>query len=773
MLGAKEFNFKERASLIALNMDKIKQCCKLSLAHDFIEQFPHSYDTTVGEKGGQMSGGQRQRIAIARALMKDPSIILLDEATSALDSTSEKVVQEALDKAAENRTTFVIAHRLSTIKDADMIVVMNKGFICETGTYEELVAKQGDFYALVKAQGLRGANDRPRVTTTSKEETKEVIKADVVKAETIKRTKVPITKWPIARLFKMQKNDWPLLTIGFIGACANGAIFPLYTVILSQILTVFAGTHDEVVEKSTFWVYMFLVLAVCAFVALFTQVACFSISGERLTVMIRNSMFKGILEKEIGFFDEPLHNSGTLSAQLSEEADKIRSLTGQLMGVIIQSLATVATGLGIAFYHNAELTALIAIAVPLIIFMGIMRKRVMEGMTKKLRDEYQKASTIACDAVQNIRTVLSLNREEAFLDYFEHRTEKPHQEALKSTLTSSVYFAISQAAMFFVLAYAFWLASLYLIAGKIGFEDLFGVIFPVVFSMTGIGQALAQLSVMSRAAVAAQVYFEIVDRESAINSLQDAGEKPVDVQGTATLNNVEFYYPNRKDMKILKGITENFEVGKTTALVGQSGSGKSTIIQLLERFYDPTAGNVACENVDLKKWQPKYLRDQMALVSQDPILFRGTINENIAFGADMIDREKVEKCARQANIFDFIDNLPEKFDTLIGNTTASGGQKQRIVIARALYRDPKFLLLDESTSALDTESEKIVQKALEEASQNRTTIVIAHRLSTIQDAHKIIVLKNGEIIEIGTHDELYAKNGNYTILVDQQKLSTN
>ena len=178
------------------------------------------------------------------------------------------------------------------------------------------------------------------------------------------------------------------------------------------------------------------------------------------------------------------------------------------------------------------------------------------------------------------------------------------------------------------------------------------------------------------------------------------------------------------------------------------------------------------ESINLKEWSVPYLRNQMALVSQDPILFRGSIYENIAFGQDVIDKELVKKSAEQANISGFIESLPEQYDTMINNTAASGGQKQRIVIARALYRNPKYLLLDEATSALDTESEKIVQAAIEGASQNRTTIVIAHRLSTVQDAHKIIVMDKGIVKEVGTHDALYDQGGIYKTLVDQQKLQS-
>eukprot|EP00835_Amoeboradix_gromovi_P000346 NODE_12_length_45166_cov_0.552511.p1 type:complete len:1242 gc:universal NODE_12_length_45166_cov_0.552511:5467-9192(+) len=759
------FGLVDFSSDVNSNMNKIEECSKMALAHDFIQQFPDKYLTPVGEKGGQLSGGQKQRIAIARSMIKNPSILLLDEATSALDSTSERVVQEALDTASANRTTVAIAHRLSTIKDADKIIVMGKGSVLEQGNYNELLQVQGEFYKLVQAQGLRG-------DTVEKEEPADLkVKEEQINvaAKEVLAESIPINKWPLMRLFKLQKAEIPLLVLGSIGAILNGALFPVFNLFFSQILSVFAKPQSEIQEQANFWSIMFIVLAVVAFLANFSQNACFTLSGERLTFRIRQSLFKLYMQQDIAYFDDPVHSSGALSTSIAEDAEKIKGLTGELMGIILQFTSTVVCGLGIGFYHNAELTALILIVMPFAAAQGFMEIKVLEGFNKQQKIFYASASTIATDALGNIRTVLSLNRQNEFLSMYGKRTELPHNMAVKGGFTTALLYAFSQASTYLVMAYAFWIGSVWLINDRISSKDMFVVIFSIIFSAMGLGQVLSQAKNIFKAASAAKSYFELMDRVPPIK-YDDNGDKPVDIQGKIALQHVEFRYPQRMNSLVINNIDYVFEPGKTTALVGSSGSGKSTVIQLLERFYDPLKGNITNENINEKDWNLKFLRDQIAIVSQDPVLFRGTIYENIGFGALELNKERAVECAKMANIHSFIDGLPEKYDSLINNTTASGGQKQRIVIARALYKNPKYLLLDEATSALDTESERIVQEALDVASKDRTTIVIAHRLSTIQNAHKIIVMAQGEIIEIGTHDELYRKGGVYTTLVNQQKL---
>lgn len=277
----------------------------------------------------------------------------------------------------------------------------------------------------------------------------------------------------------------------------------------------------------------------------------------------------------------------------------------------------------------------------------------------------------------------------------------------------------------------------------------------------------------AKAKVAAISIFEVLDRKPEIDATDNEGkDRPTPVKGEAKFEGVHFNYPARPDVHILRGLDMSIYSGKTIALVGSSGSGKSTVIALLLRWYDVNSGKVDVEKVDVKNWNLEYLRSNISLVGQEPVLFDLTIGENIAYGKEGCSQEEIEQASKNANIYNFITSLPDKYDTRVGEkgTQLSGGQKQRIAIARALIRSPKLLLLDEATSALDSESEKVVQNALDKASKNRTTLTIAHRLSTIQDADLILVCKKGKIIESGKHMELISQQGLYYELVNKQTL---
>nr|CAB3478026.1 unnamed protein product [Digitaria exilis] len=311
--------------------------------------------------------------------------------------------------------------------------------------------------------------------------------------------------------------------------------------------------------------------------------------------------------------------------------------------------------------------------------------------------------------------------------------------------------------------------------GKTTFPDVFKVFFALVLATIGVSQASALASDATKARDSAISIFSILDRKSKIDSSSDDGMVPENVTGNIDFNNVSFKYPSRPDVQIFSDFTLHIPSGKTVALVGESGSGKSTIIALLERFYDPDSGGISLDGVEIKSLKVSWLRDQMGLVGQEPVLFNDTIRVNITYGkSGEVTEEEVMAVAKAANAHEFISGLPQGFDTVVGEKgiQLSGGQKQRVAIARAIIKDPKILLLDEATSALDAESERIVQDAMDRVMVSRTTVVVAHRLSTIKGADMIAVLKEGKIVEKGRHEALMRiKGGAYASLVELRSKS--
>ncbi|KAK7047498.1 tRNA N6-adenosine threonylcarbamoyltransferase, partial [Halocaridina rubra] len=789
------------------SMRDIEDAAKEANAHDFIMKLPQKYETNVGERGGQISGGQKQRIAIARALVKRPKILLLDEATSALDNQSEAIVQKALDKVRRGRTTIIVAHRLSTIRTADKIVVFDKGQIEEEGTHDELMKLQGLYHKLVTAQinplGLAEQKDDQEnewsdeiedvvsVAELSQEIVEDISykspatlgRSPSIRHSTLRRrtSSVKSTKSaksvikekdeeyeivPISRILRLNSPEWPLIVLGVIAAAIQGTSMPIYAILFGEVFgTLALADPNEARDEINFYSLMFLIMGIVAAISMFLQAYMFSLSGEKLTSRIRKETFAAMLRQEMGWFDEEKNSVGALCSRLSGDASAVQGATGSRVGTIVQAITTLGISIAIALYYDWRLGLVTFPFIPFVLIAVFLQSKILMGQSVTETKVLEEAGKIAIEAITNIRTVASLHQEKQFASLYSLALLEPHQKALKKSHLRGGAFGFAQAMPFFAYGAVMFYGGHLVDVDKINFEDVFKVAEALILGTMMVGQAVAFAPNYSKAKVSASKIFALLERKPAIDTSAGTGLRLSGHVERIELKDVHFSYPTRPNTTILSGLSVAVEKGKTLALVGSSGCGKSTIIGLLERFYDANKGHVCVNGQDVQGLNVGCVRKQLGLVSQEPVLFDLSIAENIAYGDNSrkVREQEIIAAAKQANIHTFVDSLPEKYETRVGakGTQLSGGQKQRIAIARALIRNPDVLLLDEATSALDTESEKVVQEALERAQEGRTSIVIAHRLSTIQGADVIAVVQGGKVVETGNHTELIHKKGPY------------
>uniref|UniRef100_A0A8C4NZR3 ATP-binding cassette, sub-family B (MDR/TAP), member 11a n=1 Tax=Dicentrarchus labrax TaxID=13489 RepID=A0A8C4NZR3_DICLA len=785
-----------------VTMEDIIQAAKEANAYNFIMDLPQKFDTMVGEGGGQMSGGQKQRIAIARALIRNPRILLLDMATSALDNESEAVVQEALDKVRMGRTTISIAHRLSTIRNADVIIGFDHGQAVEKGTHSELIERQGVYFTLVTLQ-----NEGPSNTTN--ETISEALEDFVLKARSFSRGSsgsrrssvrlrsqsklssnfVPdtlpdgliistehddpdehVTPAPVARILKYNQSEWPYMLVGSLGAALNGSVNPIYAVLFSQILGTFAIPDlNEQREQINGICVLFCIVAVISFFSQFLQGFAFAKSGELLTRRLRKVGFQAMLRQEIGWFDDPRNSPGALTTRLATDASMVKGATGSQIGMIVSSLTNIGASFIIAFYFSWKLTLVIMCFLPLIGLSGVFQAKMLTGFENEDKKAMEVAGQVSSEALANIRTIAGLAKESSFVESYEQKLELPYKSGKKRAKIYGLCFGFAQCVIFMAYAASFRYGGHLVSSEGLSYMLVFRVISAVVISGTALGRASSFTPDYAKAKTAAAQFFKLLDRVPKISMSHTDGEKWDNFRGEIQFLNCKFTYPTRPDIQVLNDLVVSVKPGQTLAFVGSSGCGKSTSVQLLERFYDPDEGQVLIDGRPSQSVNVPFLRSQIGIVSQEPVLFDCSIAENIQYGNNTcsVSMEEIIESSKKAYLHDFVMTLPDKYETQVGaqGSQLSRGQKQRIAIARAIVRNPKILLLDEATSALDTESEKTVQSALDEARKGRTCIVIAHRLSTIQTADIIAVMSQGAVIEQGTHDDLMAKKGAYYKLV--------
>ncbi|ODA79660.1 hypothetical protein RJ55_05254 [Drechmeria coniospora] len=782
-------------------------------AHDFITSLPEGYETNVGERGFLLSGGQKQRIAIARAVVSDPKILLLDEATSALDTKSEGVVQAALETAAAGRTTITIAHRLSTIRDAHNIVVMSDGRIVEQGTHDELLEKKSAYWNLVSAQHIATAetmtaeeeeelNRKEEELLVRKMSNKEGgyvadpdddIAAKLGRTSTQKSassvalqrgTPEETKKYGVWTLMKVimsfNKPEWQLMVIGLVFSAICGGGNPVSAVFFAKQITILSqpvtpSNSEQIKEDSDFWSAMYVMLAFVQFISFSVQGIAFARCSERLVHRVRDRAFRAMLRQDVSFFDKDENTAGALTSFLSTETTHVAGLSGVTLGTLLMMATTLIVACTVSLAIGWKLSLVCISTIPILLGCGFFRFWMLAHFQRRSKKAYASSATFASEAISAIRTVAALTREQDVLNMYKDALAVQQRNSLISVLKSSALYAASQSLLFLVFALGFWYGGTLIGKGEYDMFQFFLCFMAIIFGAQSAGTIFSFAPDMGKAHHAAQELKELFDRQPTIDSWSEEGARLEEVEGHIEFRDVHFRYPTRPQQPVLRGLNLAIRPGQYVALVGASGCGKSTTIALLERFYDPLAGGVFIDGKEISTLNVNDYRSHIALVSQEPTLYQGSIRENILLGTakEEVSDEDVEFACREANIYDFIVSLPDGFNTVVGSKGAllSGGQKQRIAIARALIRDPRILLLDEATSALDSESEHVVQAALDKAAKGRTTIAVAHRLSTIQKADVIYVFDQGRIVEAGTHSVLMNKNGRYAELVNLQSLA--
>lgn len=577
-----------------------------------------------------------------------------------------------------------------------------------------------------------------------------------------------------------------LLTIASIASIVSGAALPLFTLIFGSLTQVFTdffvyGTDpDEFQRTVNHNTLYFVYLGIGIFVASSLQTFLHVDRGEVIASRIRQHYLQSILRQNIAYFDRV--GAGEVTTRITSDVTQIQDGISEKVGLILSGVSTFIAAFVIGFIKSWQMTLVMSsVVVAICLGMGVASMYIVKYTTINL-SAYGEASSIAEDVLSSMRNTVAFGSQSRLAKKFEEKLNVCLTAGIARGRVIALMVAWLWTVIYLSYGLAFWQGSRFIVDGIQDVGSLVTVVMAIIIGAFSLGGITPCFQAVGSALGAAHKIYEAIERVPYIDALaEDQGDKPASFEGHINFKNVDFTYPSRPNVPILHEFSLQVEPGQTVALVGSSGSGKSTIIGLLERFYAPIGGEITIDGRPIESLNIKWLRRQMALVSQEPTLFSCSIYENISYGLigtdyehadDSVKRDLIINACKEANAWEFIQNLTEGLDTEVGERgfLLSGGQKQRIAIARAIVSQPKLLLLDEATSALDTKSEGIVQEALDRALKSRTTIVIAHRLSTIRDADKIIVMSKGSIVEAGTHTELLNQKGVYYQLVQAQNI---
>ncbi|CAG8732565.1 12847_t:CDS:1, partial [Racocetra fulgida] len=556
-----------------------------------------------------------------------------------------------------------------------------------------------------------------------------------------------------------------LYSIGIFASLVNGFVMPLFSFVLASLLNTYAIPDKSLLQQEAkIFALIVLGIAVVSGISAHYKYYLLERASEQWAIRLRHLGFGKVLRQPQSWFDEPDHAVGKTVTILVNDTDTTKSLIGHFIGNMTYGLVSLLGGMIWAFAIGWQLTLVGFGLVPILLCASELQAYVLQKYEKRQKAANEEAANLFYQTVSSIRAVFALAVEKAMEEKFQDALEVPFKIGVRKALVCGLTSGFLEAFDYFSKAVTFWYGAQLVSQGVYNLKTMLQVWTLVIFCTTAASQMLAAIPYFAKSKQAGKSVARILSLSEEDTM---SGKKLDNMQGNIEFRNVHFSYPGRPNAKILNGLYLEFQPGESIALVGRSGNGKSTVAALLQRFYDPNEGKILLDKEPLKTLQLHWLREQIGIVSQEPILFDLTVRENIAYGKEDATIEEIENAARQVNMHDFINTLPNGYETQLGSsgTQLSGGQKQRLSIARVLIRNPKILILDEATSALDSQNAQVIQDTLSRVQKNRTTLVITHRLNNIKNMDKIALVESGQIAEIGTHRELMSLKKKYFELV--------
>ncbi len=794
--------------------EEVEAAARAAEAHEFILQLPQGYDTVVGEQGLTLSGGQRQRVALARALLSDPKILLLDDATSSVDSRIEEEIHQTLRRIAATRTTILVAHRRSSLTLANRIVVVDKGAVVDSGTHEELWDRCHLYRLLLSgpggdAEGVDAVDEHEPVDDTRVDGITPAawrgVDAEELRSEQIAgRTRLnaparvigggggnqggmgwggalaatpellaQVDALPVADAdpevdVTFETQEAPHFSfVHFLKRYRGWLTVGLVLVTLDALCTtagpllITYGINIQKHGEEALWVASAVFFAITMFdwYLMWAEARVMGRTSERLLHALRMKIFAHLQRLGVDYYENEM--AGRIMTRMTTDIDALSQLLQNgLVNALVYLVTFIGVGIGLLII-NPRLTAWTTLILPPLFIATWMFRNASTKAYEQARERIAVVNANLQEGLSGVRVSQAFVREGKNQQNFEevaagYRDARVHAQRLVALYFPFVDF-LSDLAACLVLG----VGSVYVAHGSMDVAQLIGFLLYLNLFFTPIQQLSQVFDSYQQAKVAIGRITEVLETPTTV----PAPERPVEpgvLTGDVELEKVRFKYSTAVD-EALRGVDLHIVPGETVALVGETGAGKSTVLKLVARFYDATAGHVQVDDVDVNTYDQTAFHKQLGIVPQEAFLFTGTIRDNIAYGRQDATDAEIEDAARAVGAHDFIATLPGGYLQWVSERgrSLSSGQRQLIALARAHLVQPAILLLDEATSNLDLQTEAKVQKAMGVAAHGRTTILIAHRLQTARLADRIIVIDHGRVVEDGHHDELLERRGRY------------